>query len=219
MSTLQFDRWQFENRGSRPWGVKSSLDFRDLDLSMSIHKRAQVQERRLPTPLWALSDSHLRLLLVAFLENRVCIHNPQGTLLARRAAAESKVLARIPIWNATIDRLQLEYVAAQRKRTSKRRLRKLEQEIENLDTLIRMSRKGGLDVVAAVVVLYYRMGLNSVEVGEQVKLRPPHVRMLLSRLHDVWEKRFKLDSKGATQHARRTTASKITLTARGNAGR
>jgi hypothetical protein len=205
VGALSFDRWQFENEfRARPVSRSSQISFDDYSRSMSTRTRKQVYERRLPTPIWSLENSSLRALLVGYLENRVGIRKPQGTLLERRAAAEKRSKDQIPRLNERIDRLQLKYVAVKRKGRLKAKLRKLEQEIENLDTCVRMCRRGGLDIVAAVVVLYYRCGLNSVEVGEEVRLRPPHVRMILFRLHEVWNKKFNLAPHGTTHQSRVT---------------
>jgi hypothetical protein len=44
-----------------------------------------------------------------------------------------------------------------------------------------------------VVVLYFRMGLNSVDVAGETGLKPPHVRQLLYRLRAIWIEKFKVD--------------------------
>ena len=68
--------------------------------------------------------------------------------------------------------------------------KKLEQEIENYDTQVRTA---GIEKVAAAVYLYYRAALNSVGVAAETGMKPPHVRILLYRLQQVWEKRFNDD--------------------------
>lgn len=190
-----FDSHQFEGNSSRPWGSKSQLDYRDYDLSMSIHKRKQVYERRLQTPIWALDDRFLRKLLVLFIEARARVRNPNTNLDfgARRVIAERCLKERIPEWNAAIDRLQFEYVAAQHKHASKEKLRRFEIEIENLDTLVRMTQKSPIAFVAAIVILYYRLGLSSTEVGEEIGCKPPHVRVILWRLHQIWDNTFGIE--------------------------
>ena len=64
-----------------------------------------------------------------------------------------------------------------------KRIKQLESEIEGIDTYLRISENGGADVVAATVYLYYRTGLDSVGVGAELGLKPPHVRQTLFRLH------------------------------------
>lgn len=66
------------------------------------------------------------------------------------------------------------------------RKRILETEIEGIDTYLRITKTGGADVIAAIVYLYYRTELDSVGVGVELGLKPPHVRQTLWRLHETW---------------------------------
>jgi len=70
----------------------------------------------------------------------------------------------------------------------KKRKRELEIEIEGLDTYLRITENGSADIVAAIVYLYYRAGFDSVGVGAELALKPPHVRQTLWRLHDTAKK-------------------------------
>lgn len=63
--------------------------------------------------------------------------------------------------------------------------RDLEIEIEGIDTYLRYTTTGGADVVAAIVYLYYRIGLDSVGVGAELGLKPPHVRQTLWRMFET----------------------------------
>ena len=47
---------------------------------------------------------------------------------------------------------------------------------------------GGAGFIVSIVYLYYRVGMDSVGVAAELGLKPPHVRMVLWRLHDTWEK-------------------------------
>lgn len=66
-----------------------------------------------------------------------------------------------------------------------KRLRQLEIEIEGIDTYLRYTENGGADVVAAIVYLYYRTGLDSVGVASELGLKSPHIRQTLWRLHNT----------------------------------
>lgn len=68
------------------------------------------------------------------------------------------------------------------------RLRQLEIEIEGIDTYLRITENGGADVICAVVYLYYRVGLDSVGVGIELGLKPPHVRQTLWKLHRTYDR-------------------------------
>jgi hypothetical protein len=89
-------------------------------------------------------------------------------------------------WNASSPQPYMEFAEGEaRYQDEKHRLRQLEIEIEGIDTYLRYTENGGADVVAAVVYLYYRTGLDSVGVGAELGLKPPHVRQTLWRLHQT----------------------------------
>lgn len=76
-SAPKFDKHAFAGRKSRAvsatrthsgWNT-TGISFNDFG-SMHVHRRAKVQERRLPTPKWAIRDEWLRELLVVYLEER-----------------------------------------------------------------------------------------------------------------------------------------------------
>lgn len=186
---LTFDHWQFEDSRQRIASARTGLDWKDIGNIQVVHHK-QSGERRLPTPVWALNDRLLRELLVAFLESRVGIHKPTGTLSERRKRAEEAVLRARPRMNATLDKLNLEYVQATRENASRERLNELEQEIEGLDTYLRYTHDGGLATIASIVYLYHRLNLDSVGVADQLTLKPPHVRQLLWRLNGIWTEKF-----------------------------
>lgn len=82
----------------------------------------------------------------------------------------------------------------------KKRRRELEIEIEGLDTYLRLfTVTGGADIVAAVVYLYYRAGMDSVGVGAELGMKPPHVRQTLWRLHETWKKMSQPAGKSASK--------------------
>lgn len=212
---LHYDAHQFGNKRARPVSVKTGLSFQDY-ASMQTFTRKQSGERRLPTPYWALNDKLFRELLVVFMEARVGIRTPTGTLIERLERARLAALAQHPRMNDTVDRLNTEYVQTQRGGVSEEevarrnaaqptlpgfeeealiqatndRLAELEVEIEGIDTYLRYTRNGGAGVLAQVVYLYYRVGLDSVGVAEETGLKPPHVRQLLWRLNELWKERF-----------------------------
>jgi hypothetical protein len=143
--------------------------------------------RRASPPRWAVNDAELREVLVRFLERRAGLLRPQqGSHAQRIGRARAKLKSRVPAQSALLDRLCRDYVASKRKRKIKTaRLRMQEMEIENLDTQLRMVDP--LPVVARAVYLYHRCGLDSVQVGTAVHLKPPHIRGLLWRLARIAE--------------------------------
>jgi hypothetical protein len=147
----------------------------------------------------------------------------KGGLRERLAQAAARVASKRPSAIATLYKLCEEHVAIRQrglnpKMTDKewneskpqpympfaegearyvdeqKRIKQLESEIEGIDTYLRISENGGADVVAAAVYLYYRTGLDSVGVGSELGLKPPHVRQTLFRLHQTAKR---LEEEGA----------------------
>lgn len=224
MSKAQnFDQHQFAGRHTYPVNARRTLDgwaspgvaFEDYT-RMSTQQRKASNERRLPTPQWAVNDTQLRTLLVLFMEERAGFRKIQpGTLLERLERAKLAVINQRPRLIQVLDRLCEEYVMLKhagacpemsddelnlslsqplvipqfaRKFIELKRKRELEIEIEGIDTYLRYTANGGADVVAAIVYLYYRAGMDSVGVGAELGLKPPHVRQTLWRLHETAKK-------------------------------
>ncbi len=156
---------------------------------MHVQRRKPSGERRLLTPEWAINDVKLRALLVVFMEVRLDIRNPRGTLLERRERCRLVAVGQRPRLAAKATKLNHEYVTT----TDPARRKQLQVEIENLDTTIRYTHDGGMATLAAVAYLYYRVRLDSVAVAAELELKPPHVRQILWRLDQLWKKRFNLD--------------------------
>lgn len=141
----------------------------------------------------------------------------KGSLKNRLEKAKTKILSRRPKMLDVMKKLCLEYVEIKTKglnpeisdrdwNLSKKqpymefaegearyvdemkRRRQLEIEIEGIDTYLRYTEHGGADVVAAIVYFYYRVGLDSVGVGAELGLKPPHIRQTLWRLHRAAER-------------------------------
>jgi hypothetical protein len=89
-------------------------------------------------------------------------------------------------WNTTKKQPYMEFAESQARIDDEQiRIKQLEREIEGIDTYLRISENGGADIVAAIVYLYYRTGLDSVGVGAELGLKPPHVRQTLFRMHQT----------------------------------
>ena len=89
-------------------------------------------------------------------------------------------------WNATKKQPYFEFAEGQAKIDDMQyRLKQLEREISGIDTYLRISENGGADIVAAIVYLYYRAGMDSVGVGAELGLKPPHIRQTLFRMHQT----------------------------------
>jgi len=191
-----FDDYQFQKRFKKTL----ALTFSDFH-NMHVERRKEVQERRLPTPAWALNDLMLRELVVRYMERRAFLNKPQaGTLKERLDRAERAVAAQAPRLQATLKELLNEYVALKKPRCSvghkvvqggrckwhhaalaepTDQLRKLEVEIQNVDKQLCIIRKGVAATVVSIIYLYYRVGFEAVDVAEQLGLTVTHIHRLL----------------------------------------
>ncbi len=187
-----FDPYQFYKSYARPVSALTRLDWTDFLDGMHVHTHKQSHDRRLPTPEWALRDDFLREVLVRFLEKRAwCNAAQKGNrslpLAQRIQNAQKAIAAQREKKTAALKRLCKEYAALLGKNGDGAARRwQLDIQIEALDTFLGTTvRDGGLALTAAVVVLYYRVGFDSVGVGTVLNLKPNHVRQLLYRLNRV----------------------------------
>lgn len=184
---LAFDPFQFAGRSSRPVSAKSGIAFEDFARMHSFTPRAPGSGRQKKTPEWAHNNTAFRGLLVYYVERRAGRRKPQtGTHAERLARAKARLAARRPGMIATLENLCHEYVAVKKEDPSSPRVKKLQEEIENLDTVLRFNNASDA-MVAGVVMHYYRLGSNSVETAAALGMKPPHVRVILHRLNQVWE--------------------------------
>jgi hypothetical protein len=175
-------------------------EWKSTGIAFSDYARMSVQQhklapwRRLETPSWAVNDSQLRELLVAFMEERAFNRAAQpGTFAERLANAQKKIIADCSELTKTIDRLCTRFVELKRTVPFTPEIAKqatnLAQQIETLDTRLRFeSNDGGLAMICGVVYRYYRLGLDSVGVGKELGIKPPHCRQIVWRLSKTWEK-------------------------------
>jgi hypothetical protein len=173
----------------------TGIDFSDYS-RMQTSARAVAPGRQLETPSWAVSDTQLREVLVAFLEERA-FHSraglQTGTLAERLANAQKKIIADCQKLIATIDSLCARLVLLKRSTPLTQeictRIRNLEIQIEALDTRLRFEqRDGGASLVTGIVFFYYRVGFCSVGTAKQLSIKPPQVRQTLWRLRNTWAK-------------------------------
>jgi hypothetical protein len=203
-SDLNFDKVQFANRRAFPihaeygadgeW-TSTGIGFEEYS-RMQTAQRAVAPCRRMETPSWAVNDTQLRELLVEFLEERASNGRTTqtGTLAERLANAQKKLVANcekqlVPI----IDRLCKKLVTLKGTtpltQETQNQIRRLEQQIENLDTRLRFeSKDGGAALAVGVAFYYFRVGLDSVGTAKQLGIKPPHARQIVYRLRQTWAK-------------------------------
>lgn len=163
-------------------GVASTNGIDWGDFSRMGYIRHKLDSGRDVKASWTANDVMLRKTLVRYLEVRAGWRHAQpGTDIERLKRVEAALIARKPRMEAQLKALAKEYVALKRGGAV---VQKLGEEVENLDTqLILMNGIAGK--VLRIVHLYYRMGLNSVEVATEVGVKPPHVRVILMRMRIV----------------------------------
>jgi len=172
----KYDRFQFAGKRTKVVSADTHIAYSDYD-RMHIERRVVQHERRLPTPAWAFDDKLLLEVVVTFVERRHHIRSGhlkpmQERLEAIREAAEGSLPGKMEMLNGRLDGYQGGVIVAR--------------EVQNADTQIVLDKRNLVAVLTAVCYRYYRCSLNSVEVAEELQLKPPHVRILLWRLNKVW---------------------------------
>jgi hypothetical protein len=151
---------------------------------MHVNSRALFAGRKLETPTWALNDAQLREVIVRALETRAHLAIRDGDLATRLKRAQVEIRAQRQYQIADFWRIQKRCLRRKRPQCIARWRR----EIENLDTYLRTTANdGGAALLAACVYFYYRVGLDSVAVGREVGIKPPHVRQIIWRLNRIAE--------------------------------
>jgi len=149
---------------------------------MHIHRRERVQERRLPTPPWVNNNEVLREEVLKAVEKRYYIgpgnrdHVPGQTSQERFARIRQIERMHLKRWLVVLQRLRERY------RTEPEETRPEATQLQNVDTQCCLMQRGIVAITAAVVYFYYHLGYSSVEVAQELHLKPPHVRQILARL-------------------------------------
>jgi hypothetical protein len=166
--------------------ISTGLSYADYGaMHLAKPRRSALCNRKLETPEWAVSDEKLRELVVVYLENRAQ-QGSVGTLFERLTRAKQAIAATTAHMEARATSLCSRYVEEKNEDPLQPYVKHLGVVIENIDTQIRLNNDIGAKVLS-VVYLYYRCGMTSAQVGEELGLKPPHVRQILWRLARVWE--------------------------------
>lgn len=192
MSTLLPD-YAFGGSEKRPVHAEyNGESFQSPGIAFEDYVRMQTQRhklarnRREQPPDWVFSTSKLRLVILRCIEQRAYVQPrtlavmAYGTEQERLARAQQILKARRPALEAQIGRLCREYVAA-KNAGDMARVRFLGPKIEECDTGILMLDDAP-KMLTGVVYFYYHCGLDSVAVGQQLHVKPPHVRQMIWRL-------------------------------------
>jgi DNA-binding NarL/FixJ family response regulator len=195
MSNLNFDPYQFARGGML--AVHAEYDghgFQSGGIGFEDYSRMNTFTHKLnsgrhgATPDWVFNDTKLRAVIVGCIESRSKSGQERsvdttGTDAQRLARAQARIAGKHAMLEARIDRLCKQYMDA--KRAGDDALTKhFAQKVEELDTQIRMTDNPA-KFYAGVAYHYWRSGLNSVETGQQLYIKPPHVRQILWRMGKI----------------------------------
>ena len=141
--------------------------------------------RRLAAPAWAYNDDQTCAVLARSMEERANTWRrvQEGTNTERLARAQQRLEQLRPQLTARVDKLCGLFVAAKNDGMDGA-ARSYGIQVEALDTQLR-TLPDMPKILAGVVYFYWRVGFNSVETGQQLGIRPPHVRQILKRLLDA----------------------------------
>jgi hypothetical protein len=172
----------------QPASAATGLSMADYNFMQTV-THAQSYARRLDTPEWAVNFSMQRELLTVFLEQRAQMRGPQqGTLQERRARAVAKLRVQRERMIEVLGRLCAEFVNLKRAGQDTARQKELAGLIQNYDKQLIMLNADdcGLGMIARMIFLYYRAGLDSIGVAGELGIRSEQVRMTLFKLAKTW---------------------------------
>lgn len=163
----------------------TGLAFEDYT-RMSTVRRKLNTNRRYSAPPWAFNDDKVAKIIVSFIESRAAMGKLRkwkrdGSNTERLARAQEELNRRQPDLVSTLDKLTARYMAAMQVMDDED-LAPIGRKVEEVDTQLFTLDKVP-QLLAGVVYFYWRMGLDSVETGRQIGLKPPHVRQML---HKLW---------------------------------
>lgn len=155
-----------------------------------------------------MNDAELREVLLKYGERRVYLRT-KGNMGTPSTLSDEERFARIRKEELEVVLKRLEVKLRDlivREKTKP----ELAEQVQNFDTSILIARRGCVSVANAVVILYYRLGWNSVEVAQELKITSPHVRQFLARLKEAANGTTYTSPKGKRLRAVRAEIRRIT---------
>ena len=126
-------------------------------------------------PIWVEDAKVLKEVIIRYLENRYYLEEATGMAYDdRMLAVRLSAMKALPGFERTLDEL-IRYKAQ-------------DVPVQALDTRIVLEKRGIPELVASIVYMYYRLGYNSTGIYEEIKVKPPHVRIILHRLRLTWRR-------------------------------
>jgi hypothetical protein len=189
----QFDKSQFAGRKEKAvratrqktpdsyqdtWDT-TGLSFSDFG-SMRVKTRTG-QERRLPTPDWAMNDEKLREVILKYMENRLYLPSTTEDDATRRERIEAAIVYWMPRRRVLLKRICGRFTEAS-KAGDTAQAESLAIQAQCLDSEILMMQRGMMAQITTLLYRYYRVGWNSTQIAEELKIYPPAVRQILFRM-------------------------------------
>lgn len=182
---------QVNFRGGDNWET-TGFDWGDYKRCSTQTKKKLASGRKLPAPEWVFRPETMRAVLVRHMEGRAGFVRPQpGTELDRLQRAQDCIARRIPANEEDLSRMCKRLVALKADpQCAAEVVRRLAIAIEGLDSFLLVARKPdrGAGALARIATLYFSDGFDSVEVAEEVSMKPPAVRGLIWRMRQTWER-------------------------------
>jgi hypothetical protein len=195
-----FDRYQFDNRSRLLKGT--DLDWRDYARMHTLSVGKQQKGRRGAVPAWALRDESTRQVILHYLAGRFGARNSRGNLQQRlewcskagerfaqrekehtaRRIKEYRAISGQQFHELEPEKYERLFYSVLRGETSAEHLKRVELQIQNVDSQAMVSERAP-ELVLAIAYFAYRLGWNSPSIAEQLGLKPPAVRQILHRLN------------------------------------
>jgi len=191
VSNLSFDQYQFADRAQQAVHADyvGAGEFESTNIAYEDYTRMHTERhvlapgRREDAPDWVFNDLKLRDVVVRCVEcrayaARIKTYKPQGTHVQRLARAQQTLASLRPELVKRIDRLCATYNSVAGDPVARKYYG---QKVEEVDTQLRFIDNPAL-LLVGVAYHYWRSGLTSAEIGQQLGVKPPHVRKLLLQM-------------------------------------
>jgi hypothetical protein len=161
-----------------------NISFDDYSrMTTQLHKLTP--NRRYDMPAWAVNDEPTCAVIARSMEGRAGLRVPPcgATDKERLQKAQQVLKTKEPQLVARLDGICKRFVEAKNNDAAEVAVA-LGIQVENIDTQLRLLDHT-TEMLAGVIYFYWRCGYTSVETGQQLGIKPPHVRTTTTRLVEV----------------------------------
>jgi len=192
---LRYDTFQFAGRKNYPVHVEfgsgevrstSGVSFEDYArMHTETHGNRAATIRRNFDRAWAHDDSKVRAVLVRAMEIRAGFRYPRhGTDAERLAVAQKTIQERVcPALKKSLNGMCGRYAMMRKMGTPQSELEQLEKIIKGADTQMRLTARIAA-ITVGIIYRYFRLGDDSVAVGNALGIEAGHVRKIIHGLEN-----------------------------------